>query len=50
MSLKSRLAAIVLLAVSLVAIAGCGQTGPLMLPDQTVDADEEESDDENGRN
>jgi len=48
MSVKTRLAAIALVAISLVAITGCGQTGPLMLPDQTVDSEEEESDDENG--
>lgn len=48
MNLGSRLAAIAMLAISLVAIAGCGQTGPLVLPDQTLDGEEDESDDENG--
>ena len=41
------LSALLLIAVS--AIAGCGQTGPLTLPQAAADNTEEESDEENER-
>ena len=39
-----RIRTIVLVAYLLLAIAACGQTGPLTLPDQPASSEEDESD------
>jgi predicted small lipoprotein YifL len=46
---EKRIALSALLLIALSAIGGCGQTGPLMLPQPAADNTEQESDEENER-
>jgi predicted small lipoprotein YifL len=41
-----RLRTIIVIAYVLLTLTGCGQMGPLMLPDQPAQSEEDESDDE----